>query len=92
MRLGLCEESSGMVGSIQNAHSQLGGVRRRSEHCADAGELAGTPIGGFDSRPGTLLHTGTKEAIRAHAHRVVWEADMDRFIFGADCSLRLTST
>lgn len=44
-------------------------------------------MGGFDNRPGTLLHSGTKNDIQSHARRIVSEAGKERLFIGADCSL-----
>ena len=44
-------------------------------------------MGGFNNREGSLLHTGSREAIQAETKRIVLEAGRDRLIIGADCSI-----
>ena len=44
-------------------------------------------MGGFDNRPGTLLHVGSREDIQAHTRRIVRAAGSRSLILGADCSL-----
>ena len=44
-------------------------------------------MGGFDNRPGALLHTGSREAIQAETRRILLEAGREGIILGADCSL-----
>ena len=44
-------------------------------------------MGGFDNRPGALLHTGSREAIQAETRRILQEAGREGIILGADCSL-----
>lgn len=44
-------------------------------------------MGGFDNRPGTLLHVGSREDIQAHAREIVRSAGSRSLIVGADCSL-----
>ncbi|WP_458412119.1 uroporphyrinogen decarboxylase family protein [Schinkia sp. CFF1] len=44
-------------------------------------------IGGFDNRPGKLLHTGSKEEIEAFSEDLIAKAGKTGVIIGADCSL-----
>ena len=46
-----------------------------------------TVWGGFDNRPGTLLYTGTKEAIEAETRSLIGQGGKTGYILGADCSL-----
>lgn len=42
-------------------------------------------IGGFDNRPGSLLHTGSKEEIEAFTEKLIRDAGTTGIIIGADC-------
>lgn len=44
-------------------------------------------VGGYDNRPGTLLHTGSKEDIQEYARRILREVGSERLFVGADCSI-----
>jgi uroporphyrinogen decarboxylase len=44
-------------------------------------------MGGFDNRPGKLLHAGTEEAIKAYTRNLLEEVGTRRIILGPDCSL-----
>lgn len=44
-------------------------------------------MGGFDNRPGALLHAGSREAIQAETRRLVRQAGAQALILGADCSV-----
>jgi len=44
-------------------------------------------LGGFNNRPGKLLHAGTKEDIQLFTKKLLWETGRDKLIVGADCSL-----
>ncbi len=44
-------------------------------------------IGGFDNRPGKLLHTGSKEEIEEFTRGLVKKAGNDGVVIGADCTV-----
>ena len=44
-------------------------------------------IGGFDNRPGKLIHTGTKEEIEAFTEDIMAKAGKVGIIIGADCTV-----
>ena len=44
-------------------------------------------LGGLNNRPGSVIHTGTREEVHAEVRRVLSQAEGSRFILGADCSL-----
>ncbi|MBQ8162409.1 MAG: hypothetical protein IJ083_16905 [Clostridia bacterium] len=44
-------------------------------------------LGGFNNRPGTLLHAGSKEDIQTFTKRLLEETGEEGVIIGADCSL-----
>ncbi|WP_346354776.1 uroporphyrinogen decarboxylase family protein [Azotosporobacter soli] len=44
-------------------------------------------IGGFDNRPGKLLHSGTKEEIESFAETIITKAGKIGVIIGADCTV-----
>ncbi len=44
-------------------------------------------LGGLNNRPGTVLTSGTKEAVQSAVCQVLKKAGNSRFILGADCSL-----
>lgn len=44
-------------------------------------------LGGFDNRPGMLLHAGCQADIQAETARLVREAGPQALILGADCSV-----
>jgi uroporphyrinogen decarboxylase len=46
-----------------------------------------TVLGGFNNRPNSLLHIGSREDITAEARRLIEEAGPAGFILGADCTL-----
>lgn len=55
---------------------------------AKAKEQFGCTVwGGFDNRPGTLLYTGTKEAIEQETRELISQGGKTGYILGADCSL-----
>lgn len=44
-------------------------------------------VGGFDNRPGALLHAGDRASIQAETMRLVRQAGAEALILGADCSM-----
>ncbi|MDR1573083.1 MAG: hypothetical protein LBS24_02095 [Clostridiales Family XIII bacterium] len=46
-----------------------------------------TVLGGFNNRPNTLLHSGSKEDILTETRRLIKEAGPSGFVLGADCTL-----
>lgn len=44
-------------------------------------------IGGFDNRPGGVLHSGSKEEIEALTEKLIREAGKTGIILGADCTV-----
>ena len=44
-------------------------------------------LGGFNNRPGQLMHQGSKEDIKAFTKKLLAEAGQEGVIIGADCSL-----
>ena len=44
-------------------------------------------LGGFNNRPGTLLHAGSREDVQAFTKKLLAETGEEGVIIGADCSL-----
>lgn len=44
-------------------------------------------IGGFSTKPDSVIYSGSKEQLQAETEKLVAEAGRDRLIVGADCSL-----
>ena len=44
-------------------------------------------IGGFSTKPDSIIYSGNREQLQAETERLVSEAGRDRLVVGADCSL-----
>ena len=44
-------------------------------------------LGGFDNNPGTLIDTGSREAVEAYVRQLIQENGYRGYIMGADCSI-----